>query len=123
MDGYDRSVHGDLEYSTTSDLNCRDSLLSQTTDSLASEVARYGYDNGNLTAVVTRDMANNLRRQEIFVYDNADRVTRNRFDHSIVPNEYVTSDIVYVKESSDPSVDNRVSNYSYKVNGTEKALL
>ena len=120
MENYNRSTHGELSQ-ITKGVNGNGAMISQTTDSLASEVARYGYDNGNLTAVVTRDMANNLRRQETFVYDNADRVTRNRFDHSMVPNEYVTSDITYVKAASDPKADRRVSNYSFKINGTQKA--
>ena len=116
----DANTHGELNQ-ITKGVNGNGAMMSQTTDSLASEVARYGYDNGNLTAVVTRDMANNLRRQETFVYDNANRVTRNRFDHSMVPNEYVTSDITYVKAASDPKADSRVSNYSFKINGTQKA--
>ena len=120
MESYNRATHGELNQ-ITKGVNGNGAMMSQTTDSLASEVARYGYDNGNLTAVVTRDMANNLRRQETFVYDNANRVTRNRFDHSMVPNEYVTSDIGYVKAASDPKADSRVSNYSFKINGTQKA--
>ena len=120
MENYNRTTHGELSQ-ITKGVNGNGAMISQTTDSLASEVARYGYDNGNLTAVVTRDMANNLRRQETFVYDNADRVTSNRFDHSMVPNEYVTSDITYVKAASDPKADSRVSNYSFKINGTQKA--
>ena len=43
------------------------------------------------------------------------------FEHNPSANEYVTSDIGYVKAASDPAVDSRVSSYSYKVNGTEKA--
>lgn len=120
MENYNRTTHGELSQ-ITKGVNGNGAMISQTTDSLASEVARYGYDNGNLTAVVTRDMANNLRRQETFVYDNADRVTSNRFDHSMVPNEYVTSDITYVKAASDPKADSRISNYSFKINGTQKA--
>ncbi len=120
MESYNRATHGELNH-ITKGVSGNGAMISQTTDNLASEVARYGYDHGKMTAVVTRDTANNLRRQETFVYDNADRVTKDRFDHSMAPNEYVISDITYVKAAADPKADSRVSNYSFKINGTQKA--
>lgn len=120
MESYNRATHGALSQ-VTKGMDGKDAMLSQTSDTPAGEVTKYGYDDGKLTAAVTSDMANNLRRQQTFVYDDADRLTRIRLDHNPATNEYVTSDITYVKAASDPDADRRVSNYSFKINGTQKA--
>ena len=120
MNEYNEAEHGELER-VTQGVSGKDALLAQTTDSLTSEVTKYGYYNKQLTAAITYDTSGSAIRQETFIYDDANRLSKSCFEHNPSANEYVTSDIGYVKAASDPAVDSRVSSYSYKVNGTEKA--
>ncbi|MBQ7379668.1 MAG: hypothetical protein IJW70_08360, partial [Clostridia bacterium] len=126
MDDYDREKHGELTHSYAEVNNAavdgKDAMLSQTTDSLAGEVTRYGYSNGMLTAAVTRDLTEYPERQETFVYDNIGRLKKSRFDHNMTTGDYVTSSVRYHVGENDPFADNRVGDYSYSVNGILKAF-
>ena len=117
MDVYD----GEELHRVTQGVSGKDALLAQTTDSLTSEVTKYGYYNKQLTAAITYDTSGSAIRQETFIYDDANRLSKSCFEHNPSANEYVTSDIGYVKAASDPAVDSRVSSYSYGVNGTDMA--
>ena len=120
MEDYNPTQHGELTQSYV-DADAKDATLSQTTDSLAHEVVKYGYDDDKLTAIVTYNNNSTVLRRETFAYDNADRLKKDCFDYNAIARERVESHIEYVKSEDDSAPDNQVKNYSYKVNGTEKA--
>lgn len=120
MNEYNEAEPRELER-VTQGVSGKDALLSKMKDSLTSEITEYGYHNKQLTAAITYDTSGSAIRQETFIYDDANRLSNSCFEHNLSANEYVTSDIGYVKVASDPAVDSMVSSYSYKVNGTEKA--
>ena len=120
MEDYDRTKHDELIHGKISS-DGKDALLSQTTDKLTGEVTKYGYYDGNLTAAVTYNAAGSVLKQETFVYDDAGRLTSDRFDYNLTTGDKVRSDINYVRSADNLLVDNRINTYSYKINGIEKA--
>ena len=102
-------------------VSCKDALIAKTTDSLTGEDTEYGYYNKQLTRTITCDSSGSAVRQEFFVYDDIGRLTKDSFDYDIAAGKHIASEIVYDTSTTDPVADNRVKNYSYKVNGTEKA--
>lgn len=104
-----------------SEIDGKDGLLSQTTDHITGETTKYGYYNDKLTAAVAYDGDGLAIRQETFIYDSANRLTKTRFDYNISGSEYITSEIEYEKAATDPLQDNRVKIYRNKIGGAEKA--
>ena len=102
-------------------VSCKDALIAKATDSLTGEDTEYGYYNKQLTRTITCDSSGSAVRQEFFVYDDIGRLTKDSFDYDIAAGKHIASEIVYDTSTTDPVADNRVKNYSYKVNGTEKA--
>ena len=117
MDEYD----GEVLHRGTQGVSGKDALLAKTTDSLTGEDTEYGYYNKQLTRTITCDSSESAVRQEFFVYDDIGRLTKDSFDYDIAAGKHIASEIVYDTQTPDPVADNRVKNYSYKVNGTEKA--
>ena len=126
MEQYDRATHGALSQ-VCAEINgeavdCKDAALSQAMDKLTNECTQYGYDNGLLTAAVTRSASSTLLRQETYVYDALGRLKKNHFDYDIANGHHVTSSIIYRYPTGDPFANNQVDEYTYKVNGATKAL-
>ena len=120
MESYDRATHGNLKRREIG-ADVGGAPLAQTTDNLTGEVTKYGYHDGNLTAAVTYNAAGSVLKQETFVYDDADRLTSERFEYDLTTGDKVRSDITYVRSADNPLVDSRIDTYTYKVNGIEKA--
>ena len=120
IENYNRSTHGELVFGSVT-LNCKDSVLSQRTDKMTNEVVKYGYDGDNLVAAVTYDSSNNVTKQEIFIHDDIQRLTKDKFLYNTMSQQSVESNIEYATNVDSHVPDNRVSKYTYKVNGVEKA--
>ena len=58
--------------------------------------------------------------EEELSYDSIGRITSDIFNYNSMLNS-VQSNITYATEAGSPTADDRVSIYSYKVNGNEKA--
>ena len=110
----------DGDISTTDRGDGKDAALAQSTDMLTDEITKYGYTKGKLTAAVTENANESILRQEIFCYDDKDRLTLDHFEYNLDGGASVTSDITYEIAPESPLADNRIKNYSYKVNGVEK---
>ena len=110
-------------YTTAGKDNIRGKLAS-TEDLTGSRFLRrttkYAYENNRLSRVGTF-VTNNAIKEEIFTYDNADRMISDECNYDKLGNKSVSSEITYVTDQYSPLVDNRVSSYKYKVNGVVKA--
>ena len=120
MEDYDRTEDGELTHSFPS-ADGKDALLSEVTDSLANDTTKYGYDNGKLTAAVTYNNSDSVLRQETFVYDDIGRVTKDRYIYEIMNPQTTEHEIGYATAVDSPTPDNRISSYTYKLNGNVKA--
>ena len=120
MNDYNRGVHGDLIRGDKKG-DGKDAMLAQSEDILTGEITKYGYNSGKLNAAVTENSNESIIRQETFGYDKKNRLTKNHFEYDITAGESVTSDIEYEMPEDSPLNDNKISSYSYKVNGEEKA--
>ena len=100
------------------------SLLAMTTDLLRNETLRYKYNAKNILVQKTVTAKNNFANkisEENFEYDDANRLTKDTCIYNHFENSSVTNEIEYATNVNSPLADNRVSKYTYKVNGTVKA--
>ena len=120
IENYDRDRNGELIFGTI-ELDGRDALLSRQIDHLRNETIQYGYDGDKLVAAVITNNANNsVIKQELFTYDSANRLTKDKLTYEIMNPQTVESEIGYYRDANDALPDDRVSSYTYKVNGSTK---
>ena len=94
-------------------------VLSTSKDCTTNLVKEFGYDEGNVTRIVTKQNTTRIS-DETYLYDDAGRVTEQDFkygthDGSDYSNR-AYSRIEYEKGAADWGVDNRVREFSYTVN-------
>ena len=92
-------------------------------DYLVGEKKTYVYKKNKLKQVLikaTTGSQDNLRQEE-FAYDNAERLNVKSFYYDVDAEKNVVSNIGYLVSEADPRADGRISSYSYRVNGSEKA--
>ena len=100
-------------------------LLAMTTDLLRGETSRYKYNRKNELeekTVTDKDDYSEKISKETFEYDDIGRLTRDHCIYNQTANNSVTSGIQYVKNASDPNADNRISRYSYYLNGASSPI-
>ena len=95
------------------------SKLAITDDLKTNQIIKYAYDKDRLSRVGTIDTGE-VVKEEIFEYDDADRVVKDTLVCGTNNPKTFENVIVYEEESTDPTADGRVDTYTYKVNGSIK---
>ncbi len=92
-------------------------VLKKTKDLQRNEEYEYSYDEKcNLAEAVRKNSAESEVSREAFAYDESKRIVTDSCTYDSVNSKSVSSNITYISDA-----DNRVSNYSFGVNGTIKA--
>ena len=97
------------------------SLLAMSMDRVTTQFSKYEYnaDRTLKKRMVTGTSFSDKVSTDNFSYDTIKRLKAHTHVYNVTNNKSVGSAISYTKDVSDPSADNTVSNYTYKVNGTQ----
>ena len=94
------------------------SKLASDTDLITGNVTRYAYENDRLWLLDIFNSSGETVGAESYEYDEANRLTANVCGTSAVPAKPVRTEIEYVKDTTDPTIDSAVKKYIQKVNNT-----
>ena len=93
--------------------------LAESHDLTTGKKTRFGYDSDLLKVACVFNSSGTKLTTERYEYDDIKRMTSDEFNYAT--GKTVKSDISYNTSITDASPDNRISTYSYKVDGIEKA--
>ena len=113
---YSKYVTG--EFGTVGDSG-ETALLAVSEDLMTGKKTKFGYKADQLKIAAVFNSSGTKLTTESFEYDNINRMTSDEFTYET--GKSVKSQIEYDTATTDINPDNRIKNYSYTVNGTEKA--
>lgn len=96
-------------------------VLATSKDLTNNQLSKYHYNNGRLESIETKNSSGTVVSEGMFTYDDIGRLSKDTFTYDNLNGKYVESDIGYQKAVTDPMADGRISTYSYKVQGAQKA--
>ena len=95
--------------------------LAAVQDLTTSKTYKYCYNKDSVTKIGTFNSSGTQLGMEFFNYDDINRLTAHNYTYDMSNSKSVRGDITYAIAADSPLADNRISVYSYKINGTEKA--
>jgi RHS repeat-associated protein len=95
--------------------------LAMVRDLTTSKTYKYCYEKDSVTKIGTFNSSGTQLGMEFFNYDDINRLTAHNYTYDMSNSKSVRGDITYAIAADSPLADNRISVYSYKINGTEKA--
>ena len=96
-------------------------VLATSKDLTNNQLSKYHYNDGRLESIETKNSSGTVVSEGMFTYDDIGRLSKDTFTYDNLNGKYVESDIGYQKAVTDPMADGRISTYSYKVQGAQKA--
>ena len=112
------SEYEDGEFGTVGDSG-ETARLAVSEDLTNGKKTKFGYDSDLLKVSCVFNSSGTKLTTERYEYDDIKRMTSDEFTYAT--GKTVKSDISYNTSITDASPDNRISTYSYKIDGTEKA--
>ena len=95
--------------------------LAAVQDTTTGKTYKYCYNKDLITKIGTFNSSGTQLGMEFFNYDNINRLTVHNYTYDMSNSKSVRGDITYAVTADSPLADNRISTYSYKIDGTEKA--